>query len=248
MLGSNEHWTFHSKETNVNTSEKNERSIVTINLEVKKRLNIDSNLVTLKPGKYVFDFRFQIPIEIEPSFEYPYSEGKTYLRYFLSSQIISPQIKGTSNIFIILKKPLKFEKDKQISYNVETSTHKLGLFDIGTIKMEIKSIDNTDHFKIGGDIKFKINIDNSKGKLKPTECKIVLKRTVIFKARLSQTKNHIKNKLISFKIKVENNPGEQKSFVANLNLNQIDNKALNVIASEGPYNINNINDFISSIK
>ena len=68
MLGSNEHWTFHSKETNVNTSEKNERSIVTINLEVKKRLNIDSNLVTLKPGKYVFDFRFQIPIEIEPSF------------------------------------------------------------------------------------------------------------------------------------------------------------------------------------
>lgn len=114
--------------------------------------------------------------------------------------------------------------------------------------MEIKPIDNTDNFKIGEDIKFKINIDNSKGKLKPTECKIVLERTVIFKTRLSQTKNTIKNKLISFKIKVENNPGEQKSFVANLNLNQIDNKALNVIASEGPYNINNINDFISSIK
>lgn len=114
--------------------------------------------------------------------------------------------------------------------------------------MEIKPIDNTDNFKIGEDIKFKINIDNSKGKLKPAECKIVLERTVIFKTRLSQTKNTIKNKLISFKIKVETNPGEQKSFVANLNLNQIDNKALNVIASEGPYNINNINDFISSIK
>ena len=73
-------------------------------------------------------------------------------------------------------------------------------------------------------------------------------KNCFFKTRLSQTKNTIKNKLISFKIKVENNPGEQKSFVANLNLNQIDNKALNVIASEGPYNINNINDFISSIK
>ena len=47
--------------------------------------------------------------------------------------------------------------------------------------MEIKPIDNTDNFKIGGDITFKINIDNSKGKLKPTECKIVLERTVFLK-------------------------------------------------------------------
>ena len=58
VLNSNQNWVTFSKETNANIMEKNNDAIATVNLDVKRKLNINTNLVALKPGKFNFGFKF----------------------------------------------------------------------------------------------------------------------------------------------------------------------------------------------
>ena len=180
VLNCGQSWVTFSKELNTNINEKKTEAIVTTNLDVKRKLNINSNLVALKPGKFNFGFKFKIPNEINPSFEYPGMEGQGNLRYVLVANIISPYINGSATTYLILKKRQKIEMNKQVSFVAENSVHKWGIFDGGKTALKITSVNGTDNFKYNEDAKFDINIDNTKGKMNSVECKIVLTRDVSF--------------------------------------------------------------------
>ena len=77
VLNCGQSWVTFSKELNTNINEKRTEAILTMNLDVKRKLNINSNLVALKAGKYNFGFKFKIPNEINPSFEYPLEVEKS---------------------------------------------------------------------------------------------------------------------------------------------------------------------------
>ena len=173
-INSSEYWSTFSKESNTTVNEKNAQSIATVNLDVKRKLHITTNLVALKPGKFNFGFKFKAPNTIAPSFEFPGPEGNAYIRYIMSANIISPYIKGTTQIYVVFKTRQKIEMNKQISFVSENNVHKWGLFDGGTTIMKVTSTNGTDNFKFGEDVKFKLNIDNTKGKLTTSETKVVL--------------------------------------------------------------------------
>ena len=249
VLNSMEYWTTFSKEMNTNINEKNDTALVSVNLDVKRKLNINTNLVALKPGTFNFGFKFKVPKIPEASFEFPSQEGKAYLRYYLAANIISPYIKGNTSTYIIIKKRQSIEMNKQVSFTTENSIHKWGLFGGGKTKMQITSINGTDNFKFGEKINFDINIDNKNGKINTNECKVVMNRTVVFKTKLSEKKKTITDELISKKIKTETLPGESKNFSCNLSLEKIENKNFDIKGASIPYtNIADINYFLPTIK
>ena len=249
VLSTMEYWTAFSKEMNTNIMEKNNQVLVSLNLDVRRKLNINTNLVALKEGKYNFGFKFKIPMKVCSSFEFPSKEGNAYLRYVLTANIISPYVQGSCSIYTILKSRQIIEMNKQISFVAETSVHKFFLFNGGKTKMTITSINGTDNFKFDENINFNINIDNSKGKLHAIKCKIVLKRIVTFRAKTSEIRKTFNDELISKEVKTDTLAGENKSFDINLNLGEIDNKNFEIAKAGIPYeNIGNINYFLTSIK
>ena len=213
VLNISEFWTTYSKELNLNINENTTQPILVQNLNVKEKLNINTNLVALKPGKFTFSFKFKSPKILEPSFEFPGKADKAYIRYFLSSNIISPYTRATTSTYIILKKRHKLEMNKQVILVTENNIHKWGMFDGGKTKLKVTSINGTDNFRFGEDIKFDIDIDNTNGKLNTSECKIVLKRNVKLKNRYGQLKKDILDELSSRKIKTETTKVNIKVFL-----------------------------------
>ena len=102
------------------------------------------------------------------------------------SNIISSYTKGSATSYIILKKRQAIEMNKQIILKSENNIHKWGLFNAGRTKLKITSINGTDNFRFGEDIKFDIDIDNTNGQLNSSECKIVLKRNILYKNNKSK--------------------------------------------------------------
>ena len=81
-LNISEYWFTYSKELNLNISDNITQPIIVQNLNVKEKLNINTNLIALKPGKFTFSFKFKPPKILEPSFEYPGKADKAYIRVF----------------------------------------------------------------------------------------------------------------------------------------------------------------------
>ena len=140
ILNISECWFTFSKELKRNISEIKGKPILFHNLNVKEKLNINTNLVALKPGKFTFDFKFKSPFILEPSFEFPGKIDKAHIRYFLSSNIISPYTRATASVYIILKKRQSIEMNKQIILAIENNIHKWGLFDGGRTKLTVSSL------------------------------------------------------------------------------------------------------------
>ena len=249
VLNSHEFWSTFSQELDINIRENKTTQLITQSLDVKNKLNINTNLVALKPGKFTFDFRFKPPKILEPSFEYPGRVDKAYVRYFLSANIISPYIKGFGSVLIILKRRQSIEMNKQVILTSENNVHKWGIFNGGRTKLKVTCINGTDNFRFGEDVKFDINIDNMNGNLVINECKIVLKRNVKFKNSYGQVKKDILEELSSKTIKTLTTQGEEKAFPYVLSLKNIQNKKFVLQNSGIPYtDFNDINYFLPSIK
>ena len=249
VLNISESWLTYSNELNRNISETKTQPLIMQNLNVKEKLNIHTDLAALSPGKFFFPFRIKSPILLAPSFEFPVKGDKAFIRYILSSNIISPYIKMNTSIYIILKRRQRIEMNKQVILTTENNVYKWGMFDGGKIKLKVTSLNGTDNFRFGEDIKFNIDIDNTNGKMDTTECKIVLKRNVKFMNRFGQIKKNIDDELSSTKVKTELTPGEHKNFSCVFSLKNIQNKNFVIKGSGIPYtNISDINYFLASFK
>ena len=68
-LNITEYWSTNSKDSNGNLSEDITQALITKDLDVKSKLNINTNLVAIKAGKFIFDFKWKQNKILEPSFE-----------------------------------------------------------------------------------------------------------------------------------------------------------------------------------
>lgn len=232
----------------INTEEKSE-PIVSSNLNVKKKLNINSDLAVLKSGKYQFGFKFRAQNIINPTFEYWGNENNAYLRYILFANIISPYIKGNTFIYLLFKQKQHIEANINLSTTLEKNIHKWGLFDGGKPKLNATILNSTNNFKFGEDIKLNINIDNSNGKIDIVECNITLVRNILLKDKIGQIKYLINDEILTQTIKTDTKQGEVKSFPATLSLKNFKNSNLENMAKMIPYNnYDNIYSFLPSIR
>jgi hypothetical protein len=236
------------KLSSVPIGETNRQLILTYNLNIRQYLHISTSLVNLSPGKFVFYFRFKLPQNLNPCFEFPTTETKGYIRYSLDANIISPYIHGATSSYILLKSRQK-NKPEQSIFSSSNEIYKWNMFSEGSTTLNVSLFNNDNNIKYGEKIKFNIDIDNTKGKLTASECKVVLMRKLELKARTSgDVKDTINNECVVQIFPTEVKPSEKKSFPCSINLEDMDKKLFNLNEEKLPYtNITNISFFIPSI-
>ena len=176
---------------------------------------------------------------MEPSFEYPYPNRYSYLRYILQCEFLPnfPELKHQKAILI-----------KSISHNILlqqvfssiVNVHKWGFFDSGTTILKVsyeKSI-----YQINNIVPLNIEIDNTRGKLKVKNCKIRVIRTIEFSKLDGPEKYPLEKTIYSREYLAEVLPFDKRNFLFQILL--IDNDLIDFkyIKEENPYpGINNIN-------
>ena len=226
----------------------NRQPILTYNLNVRQSLNIYTDLVNLVPGKFSFFFRFKLPQNINPCFEYPTTDLKCYIRYSLDANIVSPYIVGATSSYMLIKSRPKIKPEQSI-FTCSNEIYKWNMFSEGTTTLNVSLPNNDNNIKFGGQIKFNIEIDNTKGKLIAKECKVVLLRKLELKARTSgDVKDTINNECVVQIFPTEVKPNEKKSFPCSINLQNMDKNLFNLREEKLPYiNITDISFFLPSI-
>lgn len=66
-------------------------------------MNMGSQMISLTPGSYKFPFKFTLPRDIPPSFEYPFRNRRASLRYTFSAELLSPYVKSLTETYIWIK-------------------------------------------------------------------------------------------------------------------------------------------------
>ena len=228
--------------------ETNRQLLLTYNLNVRQSLHISTSLVNLSPGKFTFFFRFKLPQNLNPCFEYPTTETKGYIRYSLDANIISPYIHGATSSYMLLKSRPK-NKPEQSIFTSSIEIYKWNMFSEGSTTLNVSLFNNENNIKYGKQIRFDIEIDNTKGKLIASECKVVLLRKLELKARISgDVKDTINNECVVKFFPTEVKPNEKKSFPCSINLEDMDKNLFNLNEEKLPYtNITDLSFFVPSI-
>ena len=235
--------------SSVPVGETNREQLLIMNLNIKRLLKLNSELINLPPGTFIFPFRFKLPKNLNPCFEYPSPVKKAYIRYSLETQIVSPYIHGITSTYILLKSRPKIEINNNKLFTSSLEVYKWNMFSEGNTTLNVSLLEDETNIKIGGSISFKVNIDNSKGKLTANEIKVVLMRAVNFKKKITkETKDSIDNECIVQKFNTKVNPGENKSFNFSINLKDMDKDTFNLKNENLPYsNINDMSFFLPSV-
>ena len=166
-------------------SELNSPIITCIKIGVAKILKIMSNpgLINLNPGMFGFPFKFKIPDNLQPSFEYPLDSQRGYLRYFLKAQINSQYAKGETNLYLFIKARPRLFKYPLI-YSSAPNVQKWGMINQGSTILKVSY--QAYNYQIGDKIPFLVEIDNSGGKAQVKTVDVKLVRRVQYK-RLQET-------------------------------------------------------------
>ena len=62
----------------------------------------DKNIL-LESLNYTFPFTYKLPEFINPSFEYPTEKYRAFLRYNISSKILSNEYPGNTSVYILIQ-------------------------------------------------------------------------------------------------------------------------------------------------
>ena len=236
-----ESW-FVQETAEVKYGEKNNQLLYKFNIDIKQYLNNNEILV---PGKYVFPFKIKLPEDLEPSFEYPYPNRYSYLRYSLICES-NPNIPELKHQKFILIKSLSNNILLQKSFNSIINVHKWGFLDGGTTSLNVSY--EKSNYRINDLIPLNVYIDNSRGKLKVKECKIRLIRTIEF-CKLNGPEKFPMEKTINSKIFPAGVlPFDKKYFLFQIQVSDEDLYDFKYIKEEKPYpNINDLNILLPTI-
>ena len=241
-----ENWISKGNENN-DIGDSNTTCILQMYLEIKKQLKINSNLVSLSPGKFTFPFLFKIPKAVVCCFEYPTKLTSAYIRYSLSGQIISPYIQGNTSIYVLLKSRPVIQ-NKLLNYSASTNIRKWGIFKSGSTSLNIVLFNNKDSFASGEAININIIVDNTNGKLVAKQCKITIIRHIILKAKYGKIIKDFQDNCLTKTFDTHTNIKEKKEFPCSISLKDFDNSMLNHKEVKLPYvNITDINYFMPSV-
>ena len=142
------------------------------NIAITQAININDLLNISKNPDAIFPFQLQIPLNAQPSFEYPHQEySNCSLRSLLQVEI--KDCKAIGNSFIVIKKnstPLNSPLE------VIEQSHKKGIFTGGDVLL--KANYHTNSFPVYSKVPFTFNVDFSKSKYKIKGINYILKRKI----------------------------------------------------------------------
>ena len=225
-------WSY--QETSSQTSgEINKQPLLCVKVGIRKILKIDTELINLSAGIFNFPFRFKLPNYLQPSFEFPLPDHRGYLRYSLEAKFISPYVQGTTSIYIIVKARPKV-LNSPLSFSSAMNIHKWGLFDQGTTILRVSYF--TNNFKINESVPLKVEINNTRGKLKVTSCEVKVNRKVGYRKKNADLNQYELNNDINSKVfTVDVPPMAQKTYNFIMEIKDKDISNLNYKNVENPY-------------
>jgi hypothetical protein len=214
FLYQKESW-FVQETSEVKYGEKNNQLLCKYIIDLKEYLNNNEILV---PGKYIFPFQLKLSDDLEPSFEYPYPNRYSYLRYSLICES-NPNLPEIKHQKFILIKSLSYNILPKNSFSSIKNVHKWGFLDGGTTILKVSY--EKGNYQINNLVPLNVDIDNSRGKLKVKECKIRVIRTIEFSKSKGPEKYPLEKTINSHVFSAEVFPYNKKNFLFQIQL--IDN-------------------------
>ena len=243
----NESWLIQET-SDIKYGEKNNQLLSKFDLGINKILNDNNEIKTLSPGRYIFPFKIELPKYLQPSFEYPIANRSGYIRYILESEVISNSIKLSTRNYILIKAGIKRLMTPK-SYNAVTNVHKWGIIDGGSTILKVSYKKN--NYKIDEIAPLDVEIDNTRGKLKVSQCKIRVIRIIQFSRlnKASMEKYPLEKTILTKVFSAEVFPNSKRNFLFGTELKDKDLLDYTYINAINPYpNIKDINILLPSVE
>jgi hypothetical protein len=152
-----------------------------------KRLNLPKILETSKTKKFPMKsginkipFKFFLPKNIPPSFEYPRENKKAFIRYIFKCEIISGKEKYKSEQYLIIKqRPFIYPQRTKLKLQDKKLVKALGTVTKGETSLTVFT--PSKNIAINSPINYTIDIDNINCEDQVTGLKFKVIRTVTFK-------------------------------------------------------------------
>ena len=140
-------------------------------------MNMGSQMISLTPGSYKFPFKFTLPRDIPPSFEYPFRNRRASLRYTFSAELLSPYVKSLSETYMWIKaRPINIPS--AIKHENYVKVKNVGILSRGQSGIALFTMAN--NFRINDMLPFTVDIYNEDCAIRVTGIKISIKRIVTF--------------------------------------------------------------------
>ena len=132
----------------------------------------------LEPGEYQYEYQFDLPDDIQPTFEYPDKTYSCYHRYTLIVKINS-QVNPSKAERVILVKVKSKQLDEQVLFNTSNipNVRALGLLPKGSAALTV-SFDKT-QYKYATSVPVKLDISNQGCSLRTETLKVKVGRRII---------------------------------------------------------------------
>ena len=171
---------------------------------------------------------------MNPSFEYPSEKYRVFIRYSLNAKVKSDIYTGETSLYVEIKGIPNNNKNSKVEAT-SLPIKRGSIFDIGNIILNASC--DSKIFRFTSPIPVNINIDNTKSKVKATECKIDLIRKITLRDQRTLSDKYTKeNKLIKKKFKSLVEKNEKKNFQFELPLNTLYLTNLTYYGYKQPYN------------
>lgn len=241
---------WRCKEKEKDKDKENTPTQIMMSIIQQKKIILDNNAVedslgefTLEVGNFESNFDFDIPDNIEPSFEY-HNKDKTLLnRYTLIIMIQSKAIQSRATRIIQINRKYMLSKESDLVQTSSKPIKVMAFVKKGTSSLSIKMKDAV--IKMNSTITFQITVNNSECKLKAEKIKIDLVRSIDFfnmeKKLKQQLKNKLKSEYVPFVVKQQ----ETKSLERTITLvdSDINNTPLVKLKENYP-NLTDLNTLI----
>ena len=216
-----EFWYHNSKQIEFKT----EKTINTRNIELLNKF--DSN------------FSFQIPYNLNSSFEFNSFNYNIYIRYFLIAELHSLEENHVNQKLIIIKSIGKYSPSNFIQFGSNINIMKF--INLGNCLASVKLKQN--NIKMGEFLELAVNVNNN-SKYNIKEIKINLIRDIIFRNEKEFKERQIIGRKI-FSWIVESGKEKQKNFLLKIEDSELQNFDLRTF--KNPYQNIEIQDLINSV-
>jgi len=236
-------WIIYDKNNNNILNEFKHDILCSIPLKIGSFFRQNSQNFQLNQETYRLPFKFQLPKNLQPSFEYPNLKNLAFIRYILEASIESTHIKENCKKFILIKsRPINIPfEEKNIN---ETLVKSLGIFSHGKCSITLYTLNN--NYKINDKIPLTVDIQNDT-KYEVNLIKITIRRELEFYKNKKNYKFDCKFLRQKYDIKVA--PKSKGSFHYDIQIRDSELKDFNYKKELNPYEkITDLNYLMPSIK
>ena len=231
-----EHWTYLKNDEDV-YSENNEVYLNNYLLNIRSVFNIPTPEIQLAPGKYKFPFMFTLNKDILPTFEYPRTDKRAFVRYSLHAETLSNYVKFTAKANLIVKsKPLIL--NSKLKFDSCVNVRSWTFFNQGTVIFTVSY--PTNNYKMGDEVPLEIIINNTRGNISTHSIIVSIIRKIHFKKKRDKIEFNFSSTISEQKFPIVVAAQSKKNLVLNMPIKDNKSKVFGYSGYVNPYP--NIND------